>query len=588
MKNKKRQIKVSSHGEAREIRELRFYRQLVEMLDETVGFRIIRPWPQNLNDLQVVLPAEADRFLELISEKISLDEFIGSVHFLKGVGLRLRREAISPLMVECVLQATMVYKKVFEVCDTSYITAAVERYHEDERELAHYDDLLAEPDDYLKELLAGARRFIASVIGLSPEHINVLDLRSGPGAVAEQRNHVARWQLLPDLDLALCGELDLADFNIDLDDPSSETSRMISVPKTATKPRLIAAEPAWRSFYQQALLDQFKRKMAAHPTVDISNQDRNGWFCYAEGFATLDQSRASDRVSACLVTELFPIDWAWALWNSRTPQVQCLCGETHHLRKFAGMGSACTFPVETLVFAGLAASAIAMSGGLPDTDVALVDYTGLLGVFGDDVVVPERYAHDVARAFGSVGLVMNDQKSYTSGRFKESCGVYTFNGVDVTPSFRRHWLPDTDSDVDSIVSAVEFVNSLQLRYLGVEALQPLTGIENMPVVPYDIDQTHPKQRLVRHCKGFGWWDWEHYTPGYPKRHLACCVHQKLRHHKGEQPQTIVDLALARLERQGCEPDVHMSVDEYYEPRPEVLRLALQRVGELPGCPDGQR
>ena len=34
MKNKKRQIKVSTHGETRETRELRFYRQLVEMLDE--------------------------------------------------------------------------------------------------------------------------------------------------------------------------------------------------------------------------------------------------------------------------------------------------------------------------------------------------------------------------------------------------------------------------------------------------------------------------------------------------------------------------------------------------------------------------
>lgn len=283
MKNKSKQIRVSAQGASRETRELLFHRRLVEILNETVGFRILRPWPTSLHDLQVVLPAEADKFLELISCKITSDEFLGSVRFLKGVGLRLRTEVASPVMVMCVLQATMTYKKVFEVCDTQYVTKAVERYHADERELARFDDLLLEPDDHLEELLSGARKFIASVIGDAPERINALDLKSGPGAVAERRNHVDRWSLMPDLDLELCEDLDLSEFNFGVDNFSCEESRMISVPKTATKPRLIAAEPAWRSFFQQALLTQFTRLMTKHPTVDISNQDRNGWFCFAPG-----------------------------------------------------------------------------------------------------------------------------------------------------------------------------------------------------------------------------------------------------------------------------------------------------------------
>lgn len=587
MKNRSKQIKVSAWGASRETRELLFHRRLVEILDETVGFRILRPWPTSLHDLQVVLPAEADKFLELISGKITPDEFLGSVRFLKGIGLRLRREAASPLLVMCVLQATMTYKKVFEICDTNYVMQAIDRYHADERELARFDNLLLEPDDHLKELLSGAREFVASVIGASPREINALDLKSGPGAVAERRNHVARWNLTPDLDLQLCEDLYLSEFNFGLDDPSSEECRMVSVPKTATKPRLISAEPAWRSFFQQALLSQFQGLMAKHPTVNISNQDRNGWFCFAPGFATIDQSRASDRVSARLVWELFPTDWAWALYSCRTPRVKCLCGETHHLRKFAGMGSACTFPVETLVFAGLAASAIAMSGGLPSTCVDQVDQAGLLGAFGDDVVVPEVYADCVEEAFGSVGLVINQQKSYSAGGFKESCGVYTYEGVDVTPAFRRHWLPETRSDVDSIVSVVEYINSLQLRYADAGALQPLTGIENMPVVPYDIDSTHPKQQLVRRCNGFGWWNWRQ-DSGYPSRHPACCIRQKLRRHTGDEDQSCLDLALARLERQHGEADIHMRVEEYYEPRPVASRLVIRQVGELPGRPNGRR
>jgi len=328
-----------------------------------------------------------------------------------------------------------------------------------------------------------------------------LALKSGPGAVAEKANHLERYNCpVSDNVLALFPDSDEIFNFITPEWAETHASRMIAVPKTALKPRLIAAEPSWNSFMQQAISAEISKRICRYPFLDIRNQDRNGNLCKDCSLATIDQSRASDRVSLTLVKRLFPVDWLELLLGCRTTDVQCLCGETHHIRKFAGMGAATTFPVETVVFASLAIASILLERQGPDYSTL----QGRVGFYGDDAVVPIEYANTVMEAYEASGFIVNHEKTFFSGEFRESCGVYSFQGVNVAPVRLSHWLPKRRSDVDSIESRVSAINALGFWWGDVSVLQTLSGILNVPRVTYSVDRTHSKPSLYRESAGFGW------------------------------------------------------------------------------------
>lgn len=54
-------------------------------------------------------------------------------------------------------------------------------------------------------------------------------------------------------------------------------------------------------------------------------------------------------------------------------------------------------------------------------------------VYGDDVIVPKDYALHVQPALEAVGLLVNVNKSFYKGPFRESCGGDYINGVEVSP-----------------------------------------------------------------------------------------------------------------------------------------------------------
>jgi len=55
-----------------------------------------------------------------------------------------------------------------------------------------------------------------------------------------------------------------------------------------------------------------------------------------------------------------------------------------------------------------------------------------LRVFGDDIVVPQRYFDDVCATLKSAGFVVNAQKSCSHTPVREACGAYWYSGEDVT------------------------------------------------------------------------------------------------------------------------------------------------------------
>lgn len=481
-------------------KDLEFYRRLRQIV-EAASISIVRPLPKTRKDLQEVLPEDGAMFMSFLRGSVSLDDLSKQTHFLRPLCGWLKQNDLTPWIVRCVFQLTEPFKKIFEVCSDDRISAAVERYHQDEEELSSIS--LCSID---AEFIRRCRSLCQKVLGRAPEYIPFTECRFGPGAVAERLNHAQRWTC--SMNKSVLSVFDSGDLSAlyrrgILVSKDEIASRMIAVPKTVVKPRLIAAEPSWNSFAQQGLASLMTRRLLRFPALNIHDQDRNGRLCLDQSLATLDQSRASDRISWPLVKLFLPNDWVELLDAVRTPFVDCLCGERHHLNKFAGMGSATTFPVETLVFAGIACAEISL---LTDDDPLNVLNSGRVGFYGDDAIVPVEYAIQCLDAYQSCGLIPNVDKSYWTGNFRESCGVYSYKGIEVTPCRRSHWFPGTRTQDDSTatVALIAFINAIELYFGGASPLREMLPQGSIPVCDFVIDTSHPKTQLVRTKSGTGW------------------------------------------------------------------------------------
>lgn len=555
-------------------RERAAFFSVVSIVEAAVGQSLVdRSEVRSENDLRAVLPQEGSEFLAFLAGDADWHPRI--------LRPALKADCRETIVVQAILQIAEMYKKVFEVCAQDRIDDAVEKYHFDEADLRR----LSLPHDEVEQT---ARYIISYVLGRAPRFIPWVAGHFGPGACAEGLNHVERfsapvsWDLIDVIDVIDAPECLERSITFGPQSPS----RMIAVPKTFEKPRLIAAEPAWNSWFQQALGDILRRKMCRYACLDISNQDRNGYLSMEDGFGTIDQSRASDRVSNELVRALFGHDWFRLLDAVRTPSVDCLCGDNHVLAKFAGMGSATTFPVETLIFAAIAMASMAVTDGLvidhPDRVALLFSlYGDQVGFYGDDAVVPTAYVDTVCADYERFGFIVNTEKSYAYGPFKESCGVYSFMGVDVTPTRRRRLL-STESDAVSMAAATSFYNGIVLRWsdqVDNELFKQLAislGITGIPVVPYCIDYSHPKPTLYRYGPGFGrfsgipevdrGWDL------FPKtRYAALSGRRRSYHVTDSSAAAVVYLCLSDAGRQ-LPPK---SLSQRFSPRPDALRLRLR-------------
>jgi hypothetical protein len=110
------------------------------------------------------------------------------------------------------------------------------------------------------------------------------------------------------------------------------------------------------------------------------------------------------------------------------------------LAKFASMGSALTFPIEAMVFSTVVFMAIASAEAeygsegqraLVDTDLIMRHRSGVR-VYGDDIVVPVRFVHRVVEYLEAFGFRVNSNKSFWTGKFRESCGKEFYDGHDVS------------------------------------------------------------------------------------------------------------------------------------------------------------
>jgi len=306
-----------------------------------------------------------------------------------------------------------------------------------------------------------AGRKISAIIGQVPS-LGSLDLSYGPGATTNVKSAIACFrsklnasltcsdealpciqELLEELPL-LVGhhghfDRDLGVFVGPLESPLDPAYRIVPVevhqgkvqfvPKNCKTDRSIIVEPILNGLVQRGIGAFLKRKLL-QSGIDLTDQSRNqrlAWRGSLDGsLATVDLKSASDCVSIALVFDLLGLDWASFLANWRTGTVT-LDGQTIHLEKFSSMGNGFTFELESLIFYGLA--------------FAVTDYLGLnteeVSVYGDDIIVPAAAYSLLELMLSFCGFEVNDDKSFASGPFRESCGADWFYGLDIRPFYLK-------------------------------------------------------------------------------------------------------------------------------------------------------
>jgi len=277
-------------------------------------------------------------------------------------------------------------------------------------------------------------------------------------------------------------------------------SRLIAVPKSFTGPRLIAAEPTSAQWCQQIIRDYFVARLRATPisrSIKFDDQTWNGRLAMAASrtgsHATIDLSSASDRISCWVVERLFRANPSLleALYSSRSmwlkQDIDRKSPAFIRLRKFSTMGSAVTFPVQSILFTVLAVSALLYEEDLPATIENVEWASRRVRVFGDDIIVPSTCYDTTVELLTTFGLKVNHQKTFATGRFRESCGCDAYNGVDVTPA-RVTSVPRVSAP-GSVLGTVDVHNNFFMRgwfgtatYLrrSVDLLKRYRFMENEP------------------------------------------------------------------------------------------------------------
>jgi hypothetical protein len=161
-------------------------------------------------------------------------------------------------------------------------------------------------------------------------------------------------------------------------------------------------------------------------------------------FATLDQTSASDCTGLSMLDQALDTGLLKrTIWWSRCPVVTLPGGETVDTRMVSTMGNGFTFSL----LSAIGVSAIK----------AVYDLHGIkampgrnFGVFGDDICCLTSSASFLSRMLGKLGYIVNSEKSFTVGPFRESCGHDYFQGYQVRGVYCKS--AETESEIYSLMN----------------------------------------------------------------------------------------------------------------------------------------
>lgn len=302
------------------------------------------------------------------------------------------------------------------------------------------------------------------------------------------------------------------------------------VKKTYKALRLIAKQPLELMVGQQAIMTQLYEFIEHDPyyrkRVPLNNSEVSRELCLKTSltgeFATVDMSAASDTIHQDLI-KAFPTDIqemlelfrckSYVISDRDAEKINRHC-EAHKLTSpllteagqfhkifvmFAPMGSATTFPVLSLLMA--AACELACRWSQTENDFV---------VFGDDIIIRQTALIDLYRILDMMGFTVNRDKSFAGlSRFRESCGMDAYRGVDVTPLRVSRTLspyerkPKHTSETYSTIRALRMLKDDKYCPSFLKSMAPYIELYNQSVTfGYNYLRNYVLKRRITPCVPF--------------------------------------------------------------------------------------
>lgn len=300
---------------------------------------------------------------------------------------------------------------------------------------------------HVEHVLHVAQRKISHVLGRCPT-IDEVPVRLGPGATTQVKKSEACAKVKLSQALACSGDFAallpealatlphlLGDGDVVTATVEIHPGKLVTVPKSWKTDRTVMVEPYLNGLFQLGVGDLITARIRSKAGIDLSDQTTHRRLARENSItgelATLDLSSASDTISVGLVEHLLPPDWFDLLSVLRTSMCVRDGGLPFRLEKFSSMGNGFTFPLETLIFWALVDSVPGCSGRT--------------SVYGDDILCPSQHVNAVVDILSTCGFLVNSEKSFWEGHFRESCGGDYFFGYDVRPLFIKDRMSGHDA-----------------------------------------------------------------------------------------------------------------------------------------------
>lgn len=211
-------------------------------------------------------------------------------------------------------------------------------------------------------------------------------------------------------------------------------NRLSFVPKNDETSRTICSEPTLNMFYQLGFGHILERRLLKRYGINLANQQfknrelaRRGSIDH--GFVTFDLESASDSISSEMLQSVLPASFYSWLTKLRSPETDVPGLGYRSEGMISTMGNGFTFPLQTVIFTAVVVAA-AKCRGVSLRYPRGQDW-GNFGVNGDDIIVPNEIHRDVSRLLHVLGFVINGNKSFVEGPFRESCGGDFYLGHQV-------------------------------------------------------------------------------------------------------------------------------------------------------------
>lgn len=215
-------------------------------------------------------------------------------------------------------------------------------------------------------------------------------------------------------------------------------NKLSFVNKTQQIARPICTEPVTNMWLQLGFGSILESRLRQKYGIDLSLQpDINRRLAtigsISDQLCTVDLESASDSMSLRMLKECLPPSFMAYLLKMRSPCSRLPDGSVVHLEMVSTMGNGFTFPLQTVIFVAAVVASYRYLG-VPYVLRGPWDERNV-SVFGDDIIVDRRVVRTLTRLLNLLGFVVNSDKTYVEGPFRESCGVDVFHGVDVRPVY---------------------------------------------------------------------------------------------------------------------------------------------------------